>query len=94
MWSIGDGALVKKFTDHAYRDYAPYSAELLLISLIIFVFGRIIAFVLNDNYLVGFAFQLSIVTVFTNVAHDIYLHLWRDRDRARVNNSTISSTQW
>lgn len=90
MWSIGDGALVKMFPEYTYVDHAPNSAEQLLlcgVALVVSVFIRSIPlFVLTG--------KLGLAVILANIIHDLYRHLWRNKDRTRAINATVGGTCW
>lgn len=94
MWSIGDGALVKMFPEHTYRDHSPNSAELLFLSTFLLVTGSGIWLLFQYRAVVLFASKLLVATLLANIVHDLYRHLWRDRDRTRVIKSTLKGVWW
>jgi glycosyltransferase involved in cell wall biosynthesis len=90
MWSIGDGALVKMYPEHTYIDHAPNSAEQLLLC----AFGFFVAVLCNSCRLFVLVGKLGGAVILANVVHDLYRHLWRNRDRARAINSTVGGPRW
>jgi nucleoside-diphosphate-sugar epimerase/glycosyltransferase involved in cell wall biosynthesis len=90
MWAIGDGALVKIFSEHTYIDHAPNSAEQLLICTIV----AIVAVLSNSRRLFIFAGKLGGAVILSNVIHDMYRHLWRNKDRTKGVDSTLVGTSW
>jgi hypothetical protein len=90
MWSIGDGTLVKLFPEHTYIDHAPNGAEQLLLC----IFVLVVAVLVNDLRLFVLSGKLGGAVILANVIHDLYRHLWRNEDRTRAINSTVSGTRW
>jgi len=94
MWSMGDGALVKRFPEHSYRDYAPNSAELLSFCVCLLAIGSGNVIFFNAWRLFTFALELMNVVILVNVIYDLHRHLWRNADRTKTINSTISGSRW
>ncbi|TDL23559.1 glycosyltransferase family 2 protein [Rickenella mellea] len=94
MWSKGDGALIKMYPQHTYRDVAPSSGELLVgigaASLVMLPF-RLFGFCVGVHP----SFALAVSALFlSNVTHDLYRHLWRDKQRTWSINSTLVGVAW
>ncbi|KII96014.1 glycosyltransferase family 2 protein [Plicaturopsis crispa FD-325 SS-3] len=88
MWSVGDGALVKLYPEHTYRDFAPNSSEMLLFA----VASAPVAFCSGVWQLTPLKIALAVVV--SNIVHDCYRHLWRDVDRTLTIGSTLTGTRW
>ncbi|KAI3621132.1 glycosyltransferase family 2 protein [Moniliophthora roreri] len=89
MWSVGDGALIKLYPEHSYRDHTPNSAELILLCIL----GAAGAIVTRHLSPIFFVKALA-ATVLANVIHDCYRHLWRNPDRIQNMKSTIMGIWW
>ncbi|EFI26813.1 NAD-dependent epimerase/dehydratase [Coprinopsis cinerea okayama7 len=93
MWAYGDGMLVARFPELTYRDYAPNSAEYLLLAIAL----PFIVLPLGDNllsslYLTAYLIAKGLSSVvLANVLHDIYRHLWQHPERDAGLNSSIKS---
>ncbi|KAF8961160.1 NAD-dependent epimerase/dehydratase [Flammula alnicola] len=85
-WSIGDGALIKNFPEHTYRDWAPNSAELLLLSSL----SVIAAIAIGNSDLFCCSLRAFVAVVLANIAHDCYRHLYRHPERNTGLNSSIN----
>ena len=85
-WSAGDGALVKIFPEYTYHDWAPNSAESLLLcglmAMSSLVFCRPDFFVL--------ALKSFVSVIIANILHDLYRHLYKHPQRNEGINSTLS----
>lgn len=90
MWSFGDGALVKKYPKYTYTDYAPNSAELLLLCACLITISTTcgVAFGVWLPLLFAGKFMGSVIMV--NIAFDLYRHMWRNKERTRAINSTFA----
>ncbi|KIM37632.1 glycosyltransferase family 2 protein [Hebeloma cylindrosporum] len=89
-WSVGDGALVKKFPEYTYRDFVPNSAESFflcgLMAIASLVFCRWAFFVGSLKSFV------SVITA--NILHDLYRHLYKHPRRTEGINSTLTHTSF
>jgi nucleoside-diphosphate-sugar epimerase/glycosyltransferase involved in cell wall biosynthesis len=90
MWSVGDGALVGRFPEHTYIDYAPNGAEQLMLC----TFALLVAIFFNNHHLLVWIAKLGGAVILANVTHDLYRHLWRNEDRAGAINSTVGGIRW
>lgn len=94
MWSIGDGALVKKYPEHTYKDYAPNSAELILFCICLLIVSTGYAVIFDAWFPFIFTGQFGGAIIVVNIVFDLYRHMWRDEERTRAINSTISGPWW
>ena len=94
MWSKGDGGLIKLYPDLTYLDHTPNSAEMLLISIPLSIFGAFTSLFTNNPIMLNVAMSLAMATVFANIVHDVYRHLWRDVDRTKAINSSLNGPGW
>ncbi|KAF8311705.1 glycosyltransferase family 2 protein [Clavulina sp. PMI_390] len=98
-WAHGDGALVKKYPNLCYWDYAPNSGELALLITIFaiietitrlikgFIVPRAQAF-LWLPLLPLEAMKLAVIVIVANLIHDLYRHLYRDAGQICFRTST------
>ncbi|KAJ3547570.1 hypothetical protein NM688_g5389 [Phlebia brevispora] len=95
MWSKGDGALIKLYPDLVYMDYAPNSAELLLLSSLVTIsVGGTYLYSGGLSPLLGMGPSMITAAVCANVLHDVYRHLWRDAESASKLNSSLTGCCW
>ncbi|KAL0949076.1 hypothetical protein HGRIS_009171 [Hohenbuehelia grisea] len=96
MWSVGDGGLIKKHPEHTYWDFAPNSAELLLVCVLVASLGIVACFFTLQNHWSVAAFTVrSIISVFAaNILHDFWRHFWRHSDRAAQINTSLRGGLW
>uniref|UniRef100_D8Q052 Glycosyltransferase family 2 protein n=1 Tax=Schizophyllum commune (strain H4-8 / FGSC 9210) TaxID=578458 RepID=D8Q052_SCHCM len=74
MWSVGDGALMRMYPKHSYRDYAPNAAECLLACT-----GSLLAgAALLRMDIVRFALTALPSVVLANLLLDVYRHVALD----------------
>lgn len=86
MWSKGDGALIAMYPEFTYRQAAPTSAELFVMSVVVTMSGCAASLLLNGSTTRALGFALHGVTatlllVVANILHDLYRHGWRNADR-------------
>ncbi|TRM63934.1 glycosyltransferase family 2 protein [Schizophyllum amplum] len=74
MWSIGDGALIRMYPQHSYRDFSPNAAESLLLVAITFVAGTL----LSRVWMIVFSLKVLGGLLLSNVIVDMYRHMYRD----------------
>ncbi|KAH6908593.1 NAD-dependent epimerase/dehydratase [Coprinopsis sp. MPI-PUGE-AT-0042] len=93
MWAYGDGLLVSRFPDLTYQDFAPNTAECLLLSLAIplLLLPFTSATRLTIYGLVRATFFFVSDLILANVLHDLYNLLWRHPERNANINSAIRS---
>jgi nucleoside-diphosphate-sugar epimerase/GT2 family glycosyltransferase len=89
-WSIGDGALVKEFPEHTYMDFAPNSAEWLLLC---FLAGAACTLGLQWN-LVIIVLKATLSIILVNVLYDCYRHLYRNPDRLKNIDTNLGGGPW
>ncbi|KAG9314953.1 glycosyltransferase family 2 protein [Chiua virens] len=94
MWSKGDGGLIKLYPELCYIDHAPCSGELLLISCVLACIGVPFFLSTGNVFPLMLALHLVIATVVSHVLYDMYRHLYRDADRTKTINSTLSGPKW
>ncbi|KAL1677899.1 glycosyltransferase family 2 protein [Schizophyllum commune] len=81
MWSVGDGALMRMYPQHSYRDYAPNAAESILACT-----GSLLAgAALLRMDIVRFALTALPSIVLANLFLDVYRHLVLD-DGSNIDN--------
>ncbi|KAL1711089.1 glycosyltransferase family 2 protein [Schizophyllum commune] len=81
MWSVGDGALMRMYPQHSYRDYAPNAAESILTCA-----GSLLAgAALLRLDIVRFALTALPSIVLANLFLDVYRHLVLD-DGSNIDN--------
>lgn len=74
MWSVGDGALMRMYPQHSYRDYAPNAAESILACT-----GSLLAgAALLRMDIVRFALTALPSVVLANLLVDVYRHVVLD----------------
>ena len=97
MWSKGDGALIRLYPHLVYMDYAPNSAELLLLAmmstLILAAFPSGVGAFPNITS-ISHGLRCLVSIVLANVIHDAYRHLFRHPERTQSVNTTISGMSW
>ncbi|KAL1659987.1 glycosyltransferase family 2 protein [Schizophyllum commune] len=81
MWSVGDGALMRMYPQHSYRDYAPNAAESILTCMGLLLAGA--ALLRLD--IVRFALTALPSVVLANLLLDVYRHLVLD-DGSNIGN--------
>ncbi|KAI5829220.1 glycosyltransferase family 2 protein [Schizophyllum commune Tattone D] len=81
MWSVGDGALMRMYPQHSYRDYAPNAAESILTCTGLLLAGA--ALLRLD--IVRFALTALPSVVLANLLLDVYRHLVLD-DGSNIGN--------
>ena len=89
-WSVGDGALVKKFPEYTYIDFAPNSAELLLLCGIS---GALAVFTTQWDMLLA-SVKAALMVLVVNIVHDCYRHLVQHPQRNINLHSTIKGFYW
>jgi hypothetical protein len=94
MWSVGDGALIKKYPAHAYRDWALNSSELFAMAATLATLGLSSLNLYGSWRLMLLSAELGISIVISNIAHDCYRHLWRDSDRVASISSSLTGYKW
>lgn len=95
-WAYGDGLLIRKSLSLTYMDYAPNSAELLMVFLIILVIGLPLSCLCSKANVVRIASQGLMATILSNIIHDLYRHASREQDRLASLRaaSSLSSLGW
>jgi nucleoside-diphosphate-sugar epimerase/glycosyltransferase involved in cell wall biosynthesis len=94
MWSFGDGALIKKFPELTYRDIAPNSAELLLLCLANAWLGLVMALLVAKWSYLFCSLLATFLVIAASVLHDCYRHLWKNPERVKCINSSVSGLYW
>ncbi|KAJ3512022.1 hypothetical protein NLJ89_g3764 [Agrocybe chaxingu] len=89
-WSFGDGALISRFPQLTYYDFAPNSAELIFICSLLGSAG--ILFLRSDW--VQIALKSVTIVVLVNVLHDCFRHLIQHPERNEGLNSGITGLLW
>jgi hypothetical protein len=69
-WSLGDGHLINAYPELSYLDYAPNSAESLLLCVLVLAVG--VVFI--SLYLLILSLECALGVVVANLAHDVYRH--------------------
>ncbi|KAF6751763.1 NAD-dependent epimerase/dehydratase [Ephemerocybe angulata] len=84
MWSIGDGALVKRFPEATYGDWAPNTPEAAVVIISIFLACFLQNLTLRNllDTVMGLGIALLALLV-ANVIHDLYRYLVRHPERMR-----------
>jgi nucleoside-diphosphate-sugar epimerase/glycosyltransferase involved in cell wall biosynthesis len=93
MWSEGDGQLVKGYPNNTYLDF-PNGGEIFLIALLSMFFGVVLWIARGDAFLLRSGLHATMSSLLSNVAIDLYRHLWRDRVRAKAIHSNLSGIWW
>jgi hypothetical protein len=94
MWSKGDGALIKMYPQHTYLAAAPNSAEMLLAAGVIVVVGLAAICTSASSIFIRLGMTVAVCVVTSNIVHDLYRHIWRDADRVKTMNTTLTEVQW
>ncbi|KAA1474436.1 glycosyltransferase family 2 protein [Dentipellis sp. KUC8613] len=94
MWSKGDGGLVRMYPELTYFGGAPNSAEFFLLGAVMFLLGTFAVVAANSTWLLVFSVKMFVATLLANVVHDVYRHLWRDADRMRTMNTSVTGVRW
>ncbi|RXW19812.1 hypothetical protein EST38_g6028 [Candolleomyces aberdarensis] len=96
MWAYGDGLLVSRFPELSYTDYAPNSAELASLCLLLSpIAGPLLGLPTNTpNPLVSIMVTpilRSLASLLAaNIVHDLYRHLYLHPERNEVLNLSTS----
>ncbi|KAI0699816.1 glycosyltransferase family 2 protein [Cytidiella melzeri] len=96
MWAKGDGALIKLYPRLVYLDYAPNSAELLVLGVLLpAIFTLVSSVGLVSSMRPIFHGLLSLGSVLlANMFHDMYRHFSRYPDRTFDIETTVTGVAW
>ncbi|KAJ3562199.1 hypothetical protein NP233_g9726 [Leucocoprinus birnbaumii] len=76
-WSLGDGHLIEVYPELSYRDFAPNSAECLLVCASVLFLSVL---TLSSTAII-FSIESALSVIVANVGHDIYRHIFLHPER-------------